>query len=266
MCCNSDKKDYAEVMKEWKGKKIVFPNTLQLVSGEQFSPPCSEYIIVAYFDSQGCMACRMQLPYWKDFMAIVESFQSGPKVDLMIITEQQDAKNLAKLIERCDFPYDIIIDKEENFTKKNTLPSNPDFQVFLLDKNYKVSALGNPALSTKVRNVYFNLLSVNDHEEEIDKENEVFEYDFGNIEPNRTVSHTFDLYNRTGDTIKVKQLVTSCECTEGYLSACVIPPDTSYSLTATFKDTVPGEFLRSLTIYFDNNDKDIRFELSGFIN
>lgn len=48
-------------------------------------------------------------------------------------------------------------------------------------------------------------------------------------------------------------------------STKIIPPGSDSELTAEFQDTVPGEFIRTISILFENKKTDTQFELSGEI-
>lgn len=92
-----------------------------------------------------------------------------------------------------------------------------------------------------------------------------YEYDFGLIKKGEDNSHVFNLKNERDDTLVIRKIITSCDCTSAYVSQNVIQPGDTYDVTVVFRDTVMGDFLRSVTLLFENNKPDIRFELSGEI-
>ena len=48
------------------------------------------------------------------------------------------------------FKYPVCIDEEDSLNKLNSFPSDMAFQTFLLDKDNKVKAIGNPVHNPKI--------------------------------------------------------------------------------------------------------------------
>ncbi len=263
-CKSSAKKEYEKVIKEWIGKTIQFPDSMILITGEHYTLPNSDFTIVAYYDSVGCTGCRMKLPFWNILMEKADSIIGEGRVNLMIFAGVPNQKKIKQLLQTYNFQYDMIYDIGDRFNKINTLPKEDVLQTMLLDRNQKVLAIGNPTLVPEMEKIYFKAmdeahLSQNDFDEE-----EVLEHSFGNIPIGKQVAHTFPMVNHTLDTLRVRDIINSCDCTTGEISSTIIPPGKDYSVTTTFKDTIVGEFTRSVTVHFDNNSV-IRFELTGTI-
>ena len=70
--------------------------------------------------------------------------------------------------------------------------------------------------------------------------------------------------NESNDTLQVRGVNTSCECTDGEVSPHVIYPYASYDVKVSFTDTTAGNFLRRVTINFEDTP-DIDFEVSGTV-
>ena len=123
----------------------------------------------------------------------------------------------------------------------------------------------NPVVNGGIGKLYLSKIG-DDHTDGLDiSEEEVYEFDFGKVSSGEKVSHVFRLHNESPDTLTVRDVITSCECTSGIISTRIIPPGSAYELTAEFQDTVPGEFFRTISILFENKKTDIQFELSGEI-
>lgn len=56
------------------------------------------------------------------------------------------------------FKYPVCIDKEDSLNKLNNFPHNMAFQTFLLNKNNKVMAIGNPILNPKIKELYMKII------------------------------------------------------------------------------------------------------------
>jgi hypothetical protein len=63
------------------------------------------------------------------------------------------------LLESYRFNYPIYIDTADELNRINRFPSNPQFQCFLLDKDNKVLAVGNPANNPKIRELYKQIIT-----------------------------------------------------------------------------------------------------------
>lgn len=78
---NNRKKEIAQIVKEWQGKEIIFPeNTLFTIYGQDtlhYQMPESDYKILLYVDSVGCTSCKLQLHKWKEFTATVDSLTNN---------------------------------------------------------------------------------------------------------------------------------------------------------------------------------------------
>ena len=46
-CKTNPRKEYEKAVIEWTGKTMIFPDTIQIMSGERVSPPKTDFTIVA---------------------------------------------------------------------------------------------------------------------------------------------------------------------------------------------------------------------------
>ncbi len=264
-CKKSARDIYAKAVEEWIGKEILFPDSMMTVSGEMIAPPTADFTIVSYYDSTGCTGCRMKLPFWNEFMNKVDSAKENKSVAVIMIAAADKQTELKHLVRFNHFPGNMISDPEDEINRLNQFPNSTALQTFLIDQDHKVIALGNPVTSTNLSKMYISLIE-GDDSQQLSYDEEIHEFNFGRITPGEKVVHTFQLHNSSADTLKVREVITSCECTEALVSSKVIPPDSDYELKALFRDTVQGEFFRTILILFENNKPDIQFELSGVIN
>lgn len=57
------------------------------------------------------------------------------------------------------YPDYVIVDKEDSFQKKYNFPTEDDMKTFLLDKTYRVIAIGNPINQEKVTSLYVSYIT-----------------------------------------------------------------------------------------------------------
>ena len=265
--CSTGRADYESALLEWTGKEIVIPDSLPLVGGGWYVNEPANFTIVAYYDSEGCTGCRMKLPFWKEFMDRVDSVSVSKRVRFMLIAATDDEKELEYLMKRDGFTRDVIVDSISSFSKANVLPDDPHLQAFLLDGENRVVLIGNPIDMRSIGKVYLNSVKGGDGSGQEEKSEDIEEHShsFGKVRKGETVAHTFYLTNQTADTLRVKDIVSSCDCTVGEISSRVIPPSMRYEMTVRFSDTIPGEFFRVVRLNFEDNHREVEFDLTGEI-
>ena len=80
--CHETREEHAErLVKEWQEKEIKFPEnpvfTRFVNDTVDYRIPISNYKVVSYIDSLGCISCKLQLPKWKELIAQVDSLSNG---------------------------------------------------------------------------------------------------------------------------------------------------------------------------------------------
>ena len=264
-CKKSARDVYAEAVEEWIGKEILFPDSMMTVTGEMIAPPTADFTIVSYYDSTGCTGCRMKLPFWNEFMNKVRSNNPDLKVSLYMVVSTKDKDELNHLIKKFKFSYPIAYDPYNRMGTLNRFLEDSRLQTFLIDRNNTVVAIGNSLETKDMEDFYLHTFFSGDEGSHDPDFRDTYEFDFGKINPGQLVSHDFNLKNNTDDTIKVMDLVTSCECINASVSQKVIPPKTDFRVSVNFQDTVIGDFFRSASLLLDSNKPEIRFEVSGVI-
>ena len=148
-CQESREEAMLRLVNEWNGKEVKFPSrsvfTIQGKDTVDFEFQDADYKVVTYIDSVGCTSCKLQLPRWKELMAEVDSLTDG-NVSFLFYFHPKDVRELRYLTRRDGFTYPVCFDKEDELNRLNHFPTDMLFQTFLLDKDNKVVAMGNPVL------------------------------------------------------------------------------------------------------------------------
>ena len=103
-----------EIVSEWQGKEIVFPENIVFTRyGKDtlsYQIPESDYKIVMYTDSIGCMKCKMQLYKWREFIKEVDDLTEG-SVPFLFIFHPADPQEISFLLMRdeVDIPVFILL-------------------------------------------------------------------------------------------------------------------------------------------------------------
>ena len=126
-----------QVVAEWTGKEILFPNGIRCQSLDT-DIPCSDfssqnYKILLYVDSAGCSSCRLKLAEWKQLIAEADSLFAG-EVDFLFFFQpkKQNEKELQFLFRQNGFQHPVFIDSQKKLTEStNSLPK-PNINVSCL--------------------------------------------------------------------------------------------------------------------------------------
>jgi hypothetical protein len=100
----------------------------------------------------------MQLPKWKELIAYTDSVTDG-RVPFLFFFHPKDRKEMYYLLETDRFDRPVCIDTEDELNRLNRFPPDMTFQTFLLDKENKVSVIGNPVSNLSVKELYLKQLS-----------------------------------------------------------------------------------------------------------
>ncbi len=144
------------------------------------------------------------------------------------------------------------------------------FQTFLLDKDNKVLAIGNPIHNPKVKELYLKII----RGEQIEQENaskqiitkvgiDRTSVSLGNFNWQEEQKATFTLKN-TGDKLLVIQdVATSCGCTTVSYSKEPIQPGKETTLEVAYKADRPEHFAKTITVYCNVEHSPLTLKISG---
>lgn len=69
---------------------------------------------------------------------------------------------MSYILKRDGFGYPVCIDQSDTFNKLNHFLDEMAFQTFLLDRNNRIIALGNPVLNPNIKKLYWNIIQGKD--------------------------------------------------------------------------------------------------------
>ena len=268
-CQESRKEHINRLVKEWKKKEIVFPkNPIFTILGNDtvdFKIKKSNYKVVVYVDSTGCVSCKLRLKEWKEFIAYVDSV-SGGQVPFLFFFQSKDNKELRYILKRDNFRLPVCVDSQNEFGKLNRFPSELMFQTFLLDKDNRVKVIGNPIHNLSVKELYLKEIAGIKETDTLaltqlvpDRE----EYDMGIVAENETKKQKVLLKN-TGDVpFVIKGITTSCDCTTAEYDWKEIAPDEQKEMVVSYKGEEPGDFWRTVTVYGNIPGQSLTLSLVG---
>ena len=166
-CQNKKKEEAINSVKEWIGKEILFPkNSIFTIRGKDtidFSLNVSDYKIVSYIDTAGCTTCQLKLAEWQRFMNEVDA-ASSTHTPFIFYLYPKNVKDLLIEFRREAFDYPVCLDEKDEFNRLNKLAESKALRTFLLDKENKIVAIGNPIENTNVKKFYLKLLTGKEQE------------------------------------------------------------------------------------------------------
>lgn len=269
-CQESNKEAMLRLVNEWNGREIKFPSrsvfTVQGKDTVDFPFMDADYKVVTYVDSAGCTSCKLQLNRWKELVVEVDSLTDGA-VPFLFYFQTKDLKELRYLTRREGFTYPVCFDEKDELDGLNCFPDEMMFQTFLLDKDNKVVAIGNPVLSPKVKELYLKVMTGKGGQEatkgltDVSVDQKVL--DFGSFPKEDKQEHSFVLTNTGKNLLVVHDIVTSCGCTQVEYKKSPVRPGETLELKVSYEAEESGFFNKTLTVYCNAENSPLRLMVRG---
>lgn len=272
-CKETEKKRFVRLLNEWAGKVVYYPSEMCFTSyyKDSIITKCdkstSPYTILNYVDSTGCFSCRLQLSKWKELIAEYDSITPG-KLEFIFVFNSQDKRILARLLKREHFTHFVYIDETDTLNKINHFPKDESFQTFLLDKDGRVLAIGNPIHNPKVKELYKKVILGDETFKQNPPKTTVVKMDklvanLGSFPSENEVLTEFTLTN-IGDTpLVVIDVATSCGCTTVEYSREPVLPGKGLKLSVKYKADQPGYFNKSIKVFCNTENSPLLLNITG---
>lgn len=268
-CQDKKREEAVSSVKEWLGKEILFPkNSVFTIRGKDtidFALNASNYKIVSYIDTAGCVSCQLKLADWQRFMEEADA-ASPTHTPFIFYLYPKDVKDLLIEFRREAFDYPVCLDEKDEFNRLNKLAESKALRTFLLDKENKIVAIGNPIENPNVKKFYLKLLTGKEQETSavITKvELSTQELDFGTF-PKEEQRAGEILFKNVGDKpFVIHDVVASCGCTKVDYPKTPTPPGGTLKFTITYEADSPGYFRKSLKVYGNMAESPIKLAVRG---
>ena len=270
-CKQAPRDELRDLVAYWQDREIIFPEAMQFVryTEEIVNYPFREASnkVLIYIDSMGCTSCKLQLSRWKELKAYTDSLTNGSVLYIFIF--QSANLNKIKGVLRLDhFDHPVYLDRNADFVKLNTLPENSIFHTFLLDKDNKVLVIGNPLLNPMVKELYIKEISGLQAEDKLPETQLIFEtveYDLVTIQLGDTIERQIKLKNSGSSVFRLKDIISSCDCTEGFVEWTMLEAGKEDEITMRYKADKEGDFLRTLTLYGNIPEESVTLQFIGVV-
>ena len=269
-CQESREEAMLRLVQEWSGKEIKFPSrsifTIQGKDTVDFDFEDADYKVVTYIDSVGCTSCKLQLHRWKQLVAEVDSL-TDDSVPFLFYFHPKDMKELRYLTRRDGFTYPVCFDEQDEINRLNQFPSVMDFQTFLLDKDNKVVAMGNPILNPNIKDLYLEVITQKPkskptgHVTSVSVNQPVI--DFGTFSKEEKREASFLLTNTGKGLLVIHDITTSCGCTRVTYSKEPVRPNGTLEVKVTYEAEQAEYINKSILVYCNAENSPLRLTIKG---
>ena len=152
----------------------------------------------------------------------------------------------------------------------NHFPADPTFQTFLLDKNNRVLAVGNPVHNPKVKELYLKIIrgETGSQEKKTPRSYAIAEVDRKEADMGRFYwreerTAEFVLKNTGRIPLVIQAVNTSCGCTRVEYDEKPARSGESIVLRVTYKANHPGHFRKLVTVFCNTEKGMLRLMVTG---
>ncbi|MEY8687459.1 DUF1573 domain-containing protein [Bacteroides sp. AN502(2024)] len=272
--CQNEKSIQAEkILKEWIDKEILFPESLKFsIQGSErvpnFAIHDSEYKIVAYVDSMGCTSCKLHLSEWNNYITNIDSIYPN-KVQFLFFFFPKNGRDIYFTLRMERFMYPICIDTLDVLNRINHFPSDMQYQTFLLDKNNKVVAIGNPVQNPRIKELYRTIISGKQYSSFLDNQPlttvslSSSQIEMGSFSWEKEQEVEFEICNTGKTPLVINDVITSCGCTTVEYSKEPVQPDMNLNLKIRYHAEHPEHFSKTISVYCNAEGSPFHLKISG---
>jgi hypothetical protein len=273
MCLACEDKRIVEtqrMLKEWMAKIIIFPDSIKslyVTNGHVMTDIIKQsndkdYKILFYADSAGCTSCKLQLPTWKSYIE-----ELSDKVDFLFWLYSKNDHELFILLLDAQFIYPIYIDKNDTLNKLNHFPNNSVFQCFLLNKDNKILAIGNPANNSGIWELYKQIITgeISDKPPVTTIEPAQIETELKDLQIGKTSEAAFTLKNTGTQPLVIQRVDASCGCTVPEWEKRPIAAGESTEIKVKITPERREYFNKTVTVYCNTEKGQISLIVKGTV-
>ena len=271
IACSGERNDLIREIDSWIGKRIVFPST------SLFTAQCNdaiilhdslrEYKILTYWDSIGCVGCKMFLPGWHQLMVEFDSLVKN-KVSFLFYSHPANKSDAIHKMRVENFKYPVCFDKDDSLNKSNHISPKLMLQTLLLDSNDIVVAVGNPVANPKIKELYLKIIQgqpIGEEKKTMQTRVAVPEtsFTFGDFSWQEVQTHSFEVKNTGNKPLVIQDVTTSCGCITVDFTKEPVQPGGTTIVTVTYKADRAEYFNKTVTVYGNAEQLPVQLHVSG---
>lgn len=150
-------------IRNFVGSEIQFPSELKLIEGLDpyyiiHDEPYGSLII--WYDTKECSPCRLSnIADLKKLFNLCRDSLTGIDVRVVFTPSFEKRDFFMDFVHDSEREFPVFVDENDVFGKANkTIPKEPKYHTFLVDRNNKVLLTGNPLLGPAIWNLYRNTM------------------------------------------------------------------------------------------------------------
>ena len=266
-CQPKDKNRVTELIKTWDGKEILFPQKMNMVQvGDSIPQTLSweNYKILIYVDTNGCFTCKLHLMEWEDFMNELDS------VPALFYFAPKSTEEVKDILKENLFYYPVYIDEKDSLNILNHFPKDERFHTFLLDRDNRVKAIGNPVRNPKIKELYLKVITGDTLPKKQAAQTTVgyksTVCDLGEFTTKESPKAVFSLKNTGTQPLLVADVVTSCGCATPRYDKKPVKPGETINITVEMKIKEEGYFEKTISVYCNTQNSPLQFKVRGSVN
>lgn len=270
-CKETEKERITRLEKEWQGKTVVFPQkpvfTL-FADTLDWQVPDSEYKVLAYVDSTGCVSCKLQLLKWREWIREVETV-TGKAFPFVFFFHAKKPRDIIYTMKRDQFDYPVCLDTEGELNRLNRFPADIAFQTFLLDRENRVVVIGNPIHNPSVKELYLKYITggevaLPDSTPAIRTTARLLPTaaDMGIFERSEKKTVSFRVVNTGSQPLVIIDWATTCSCARVTFDKHPAEPGKTLSVEVEMTPAGSGAFNEMITLRC-NTDEPLYLRISG---
>ena len=151
--------DTASKVKELMNRQLNLSNMNFTILGKDtvlFDIDSCQYKVFTYIRQSECISCNLRLNEWKEYIKEIKRYY--PNVGFVFYYPIKSKKNIIYFLESENFNYPVCIDPENHLKILETFPHDIRFQTFLLDKDNKIIAIGNPIINSSINDLFVSII------------------------------------------------------------------------------------------------------------
>ena len=266
-CQPKDKNRVTELIKTWDGKEILFPKKMNMVQVSDSIPQTlswENYKILIYVDTNGCFTCKLHLMEWEDFMNELDS------VPALFYFAPKSTEEVKDILKENLFYYPVYIDEKDSLNILNHFPKDERFHTFLLDRDNRVKAIGNPVRNPKIKELYLKVITGDTLPKKQAAQTTVgyksTVCDLGEFTTKESPKAVFSLKNTGTQPLLVADVVTSCGCATPRYDKKPVKPGETINITVEMKIKEEGYFEKTISVYCNTQNSPLQFKVRGSVN
>ena len=273
--CNTFEQNVKATIAQYVGKEIFLPDTFEVIVDDSkltIASPISMYKLLTIMDSEGCIACKLQLREWSELISQLQTgMKSADDIDLIYVIEGDVTKEILDVIRDHNFHRPIVIDRNMSIAKMNHLPREVEFRTFLLDNNNRILAVGNPIMFKDIKALYASIIKsdFNSTTQAIPVVPSQSRVPLGVIKDMNELTTTITLKNVSDSLLKIEGIKSSCHCISAIAKYQAIRPKGEVDIILKFRPEeavlYEGKLIyRTVYVQFENIENSLEIELYAY--